>query len=144
MLALFQTKCVRDRLRYPRDILRCLGDILRCLRAILAFVQTNCLANVLGCLRGILCFSFFFLVASTTYFQWKQTFHQFWKCTKPAKRLINMLRCKRNRKMSEMSPISACFQTQYEETSFQTPKTTCRSGRTHLQEWSIHHQVVMR
>ena len=80
----------------------------------MAFVQTNCLANVLGCLRGILCFSFF-LVVSTTDFQWKQSFHHFWKCTKPAKRLINMLRCKRNRKMSEMSPISACFQTQYED-----------------------------
>ena len=72
MLALFQTTCVRDRLRWHRDILRCLGDILRCLRDILAFVQTNCLANVLGCLRGISCFSLF-LVASTTYFQWKKS-----------------------------------------------------------------------
>ena len=143
MLALFQTKCVGDRLRWPRDSLRCLGDILRCLRDILAFVHTNCLANVLGCLRGILCFSAF-LVASTTYFQWKKSFHHFWKSTKPAKCLINMLRCKRNSKMSEMSLISAYFQSQYEETSFQTPKTTCRSGRKHLQKLPIRHQVLMR
>ena len=141
MLALFQAKCLRDRLRWPRDILRCLGNILRCLRDILAFVQTNCLANVLGCLRGILCFSFFWWPPPPI-FSGNKSFHHFWKSTKPARCLINMLRCKRNSKMSEVSLITAYFQTQSEETSFQTSRqhsaldeNICKSGQYIIKFW---------
>ena len=58
--------------------------------------------------------------ASTTYFQWKKCFHHFWKTTKPARCLRDMLRC-----LGDMSRcLRICFRQNVWETDWDDWETS--------------------